>query len=63
MDLSDKEKSEISHISDSALWVAVYRAMETRRKDAIFRDPYAAMFAGERSEQIAEKMKNGRDCA
>jgi O-methyltransferase involved in polyketide biosynthesis len=33
--------SEIIHISDTALWVAVYRAIESKRKDALFVDPYA----------------------
>jgi methyltransferase (TIGR00027 family) len=43
----------IRNISDTALWVAVYRARETERKDALFRDPYARRLAGERGEQIA----------
>lgn len=43
----------IRHISDTALWAAVYRARETDRKDALFRDPFARRLAGERGEQIA----------
>jgi len=43
----------LRNISDTALWVAVYRARETDRKDALFRDPYARRLAGERGEQIA----------
>jgi methyltransferase (TIGR00027 family) len=43
----------LRNISDTALWVAVYRARETERKDALFRDPYARRLAGERGEQIA----------
>ncbi len=39
MDSSNTNRSEITHISDTALWVAVYRAMETERKDALFKDP------------------------
>lgn len=31
----------ITNISDTARWVATYRAMETARPDAIFRDPFA----------------------
>ncbi|HEY5452787.1 MAG TPA: SAM-dependent methyltransferase, partial [Polyangia bacterium] len=38
----------ISHVSDTARWVAVYRARETERRDALFRDPLAARLAGER---------------
>jgi methyltransferase (TIGR00027 family) len=47
----------ISHISDTARWVAVYRARESRRPDAAFRDPFAARLAGERGEQLAASMK------
>ena len=43
----------IRDISDTARWVAVYRARETDRPDAIFKDPFARMLAGERGEQIA----------
>jgi methyltransferase (TIGR00027 family) len=46
----------IRHISDTALWVAVYRAQETQRPDAIFRDPFAARLAGERGASIAAAM-------
>jgi len=53
----------IEHISDTARWVAVYRAMETERKDAIFRDPFAAKLAGARGEEIVEGMKRGRAMA
>ena len=53
----------IEHISDTARWVAVYRAMESERKDAIFRDPFAAKLAGARGEEIVEGMKRGRAMA
>ncbi len=46
----------IQNISDTALWVAVYRANETDRPDALFRDPLARRLAGPRGEEIAEKM-------
>jgi len=49
-------ESLIQDISDTALWVAVYRANETDRPDAIFRDPFARRLAGTRGEQIAERM-------
>ena len=42
----------IRDISDTALWMAVYRARESERPDAIFRDPFARALAGERGEQI-----------
>ena len=43
----------IRHISDTALWVAVYRARESERADAHFRDPWASRLAGDRGRQIA----------
>jgi methyltransferase (TIGR00027 family) len=55
--------SSILNVSDTALWVAVYRAMETARPDAIFRDPYAERLAGERGVKIVEEMKRGRAMA
>src|SRR5438552_10383040 len=44
----------IRDISDTALWVAVYRARESERPDAAFRDPYARVLAGERGERMAK---------
>ena len=44
----------IRNISDTARWVAYYRALETERPDAVFRDPYARVLAGERGELIAK---------
>jgi methyltransferase (TIGR00027 family) len=46
----------VRDISDTARWVAVYRARETERPDAVFRDPYARALAGDRGEQIARAM-------
>src|SRR6266487_4102119 len=46
----------IRDISDTARWVAVYRARESERSDAVFRDPYARALAGERGEQIANAL-------
>src|SRR5258705_3224441 len=50
----------IENVSDTARWVAVYRAMETARPDAIFRDPFAERLAGERGFRIVSEMKRGR---
>jgi methyltransferase (TIGR00027 family) len=47
----------IRNISDTALWVAVYRARETERADALFHDPLARRLAGERGEAIAKSMQ------
>ena len=46
----------VEHISDTARWVAVYRAMESERPDALFRDPLAARLAGERGREIERRL-------
>lgn len=48
--------SPISNVSDTARWVAVYRAWESSRTDALFHDPYAQFLAGERGQAIAAVM-------
>jgi methyltransferase (TIGR00027 family) len=45
--------SPISNVSDTARWVAVYRARESARPDALFHDPFAQLLAGERGQAIA----------
>ena len=47
----------IRNVSDTARWVAVYRARETERPDALFRDPFARALAGEHGQQIAQSMR------
>jgi len=42
----------ISHVSDTARWVATYRAVESARPDALFHDPLADRLAGERGRAI-----------
>jgi methyltransferase (TIGR00027 family) len=42
----------IHHISETALLAAVYRAHETARPDALFRDPLAERLAGDRGQEI-----------
>ena len=53
----------IENVSDTARWVAYYRAMETDRPDALFRDPFARSLAGTRGEEIVNTMKRGRSMA
>jgi methyltransferase (TIGR00027 family) len=50
----------IQNISDTAKWVAVFRAEESERPDAIFHDPFARKLAGEKGEQIANAMEFSR---
>jgi methyltransferase (TIGR00027 family) len=46
----------LADVSDTARWVAYLRALETDRPDALFRDPFARLLAGERGKEIAETM-------
>jgi methyltransferase (TIGR00027 family) len=50
------ERPPLRNISDTARWVAVYRARESARPDAVFRDPYAARLAGLKGEAIADSL-------
>jgi len=47
----------IRDVSDTARWMAVYRARENEREDAVFKDPFARALAGERGERIATALK------
>jgi len=53
----------IEHVSDTARWVAVYRAMETERPDALFHDPYARQLAGAKGDEIVQTLKDARSMA
>ncbi len=53
----------IRDITDTARWVAVYRARESERADAVFRDPYARALAGDRGERIANALPFGQEHA
>lgn len=57
MDAADERL--VRNISDTALWVAHYRAVESERPDAHFRDPYARALAGERGARIAKSQQFG----
>jgi methyltransferase (TIGR00027 family) len=47
----------IEHVSDTARWVAAYRAHESSRPDALFKDELAAQFAGEQGLRIAQRAR------
>ena len=53
----------IQHVSDTARWVALYRAIESERPDALFHDPYARRLAGARGEEILASLPKGRTWA
>jgi methyltransferase (TIGR00027 family) len=47
----------LENISDTAVWVAAYRAQENERPDAVVKDPFARRLAGERGEQILRELR------
>ena len=49
----------VTHVSDTALWVAAVRARESARPDAAFRDPLAGKLAGTRGRELADSMPLG----
>jgi methyltransferase (TIGR00027 family) len=49
----------IRDVSDTARWVACFRARETARKDALFRDPFAHRLAGSLGFEIADNLLEG----
>ncbi|MEP7065425.1 MAG: class I SAM-dependent methyltransferase [Gemmatimonadota bacterium] len=53
----------IENVSDTARWVAVYRAMESERPDALFHDPFARRLAGAKGDEIVRTLKDGRSMA
>lgn len=53
------DSTPISHVSDTAFWIAHLRAKESGRPDALFRDPLAGRLAGERGRRIAKEMRRG----
>ena len=53
-----KSDAPIRNVSDTALWVAMYRARESERPDAVFHDPLARRLAGDRGEQIVAAMRH-----
>jgi len=52
-------KASVRNVSDTARWVAYFRARETERPDALFRDPFAERLAGERGFHIANTLPEG----
>lgn len=57
------DRRPLSNVSDTARWVAIYRAMETERPDAIFKDPYARRLAGAQGQEIVDTLPKGRRMA
>ncbi len=50
----------IRNVSDTARWVAWYRAIESERPDALFHDPLARRLAGKRGEDIVQTLPGAK---
>ena len=53
------QAQEVRNISDTARWAAYFRAEETKRPDAIFRDPFAERLCGQHGVDIANTLPDG----
>jgi len=53
----------VRNISDTALWAAHFRAEETRRPDALFRDPFAEKLGAARGLEMARSLPEGQNHA
>jgi methyltransferase (TIGR00027 family) len=51
--------AQVRNISDTALWAAHFRAEESRRPDALFRDPYAEKLGARRGGEMARTLPQG----
>jgi len=54
-----KAPAVVRNISDTARWAAYFRAEETKRPDAIFRDPFAERLCGQHGVDIANTLPDG----
>jgi len=52
--------NKINNVSDTAFWVATYRAQESSRPDALFKDPYAALLAAEKGQEIVDQATDSK---
>ncbi|MBY0414916.1 MAG: SAM-dependent methyltransferase, partial [Bdellovibrionales bacterium] len=52
--------TEITDVTDTALWVAAYRAEEAKRADALFHDNFASLLIGELGSKIATRTQGSR---
>ncbi|MCX6102082.1 MAG: SAM-dependent methyltransferase [Proteobacteria bacterium] len=50
----------LKNISDTAFLVATYRAIESERPDALFKDPFASLLVGDHGRSIVNKMSGGK---
>ena len=51
--------AQVRNVSDTALWAAHFRAEESRRPHALFRDPYAEKLGARRGGEMAGALPQG----
>src|SRR6185437_1180424 len=56
-------EDSILHISDTAYWIAGLRALETERRDAVFKDVLAKKLAGEKGLQMVAETPHSKAMA
>ena len=61
--MTSMSDAPLRNVADTARWAAVYRADESDRPDALFRDPHARALGGERGRAIADQLSMGRKTA
>ena len=52
--------SKFKDVTDTALWIAAYRAEESMRNDALFKDPYASLLIGDTGTILAKRTQGSR---
>jgi len=50
----------VERVQDTARWVAMARALESERKDALFRDSFARKLAGEMGMDLVNRLSGGK---
>src|SRR5258708_6608102 len=50
------DDSSITHVTDTAFWVAYFRAKESQRTAPAFHEPLASLLSGNRGRQIARSI-------
>ena len=51
--------AQVRNVSDTAMWAAYFRAEESRRPDALFRDPFAEKLGAQRGGEMARTLPQG----
>ncbi len=50
--------ASVENVSDTAFWVASFRAAESKREDALFQDPLAEILVANHGEKISHSMRS-----